>query len=120
MRCSAIAALLLAASAHLALADTVSLTTGDKLTGTLVELNPTSVIVQTPYAGRVTIDRGAVRTLQSEKPVAITAASGERQERYLSPNPGDKGWQETVAFVPPPPPTSTPPRYTHYLDLGPD
>src|SRR4029078_10597669 len=88
----------------LASADTVSLNNGDKITGTILELNPTSVVVQTPYAVRVTIERAAVKTMQSEKAVAVTSAAGQKEDRYLSPAPGEKGWQESVAFVPPPPP----------------
>ena len=118
MRFSLPAALALLWASQLAVADTVSLNNGDKITGTIQEINPTSVIVQTPYAGRMTIDRTAVKTLQSEKTVSITSASGPKQDRYVSPAPGDKGWVETAAFVPPPPPA--PARHTSYLDLGPN
>jgi putative salt-induced outer membrane protein YdiY len=118
MRYSIPAALALFCVMQLAIADTISLNNGDKITGTLVEINPASVIVQTPYAGRMTIDRTAVKTLQSEKTVSITSASGPKQDRYVSPAPGDKGWVETAAFVPPPPPA--PARHTSYLDLGPN
>lgn len=120
MRISLPAALALLWVSQVAIADTISLNNGDKITGTIAELNPTSVIVQTPYAGRMTIDRTAVKTLQSEKAVSITAALGAKQDRDVSPGPGEKGWVETTAFVPPPPPApATPPRHTSYLDLGP-
>ena len=116
--------LALLACAQLAVADTVSLNNGDKITGTIQELNPTSVIVQTPYAGKLTIDRAAVKTMQSEKAVAVTAAAGGTQQLFLSPTPDGKTWQQTAAFVPPPPPAPAtppaPPRHTSYLNLGPD
>jgi putative salt-induced outer membrane protein YdiY len=105
-------------AAHAAIADTVSLNNGDKITGTIKELTAASVIVETPYAGRLTIDRAAIKTMHSEKPVSIAQATGPAQEKYVSPNPGDKGWQETAAYVPPPP--ATPPRHTSYLSLGPN
>jgi putative salt-induced outer membrane protein YdiY len=121
MRYPLLAALALLSISQLAVADTISMNNGDKLTGTILEVNPTSVIVQTPYAGRVTLDRAAVKTLTSEKAVTITNAAGAKQERFVSPAPEDKGWIETTAFVPPPPPPpATPPRHTSYLNLGPN
>ncbi|HVT83183.1 MAG TPA: DUF481 domain-containing protein, partial [Phycisphaerae bacterium] len=101
-----------------AVADTVSLNNGDKITGTIQELNPTNVVVETPYAGKLTIDRAAIKTMHSDKEVTITSPAGERVEKFLSPAPEDKGWKETAAYVPPAPPT--PPRHTSYLYLGPD
>jgi len=81
-------------------------------------------VVQTPYAGKLTIDRAAIKTMQSEKSVEITDASGGKQNMYLSPTTDGKAWQQTAAYVPPPPPppppSATPPRRTSYLSLGPD
>ncbi len=108
----------LAASVQMALADTVSLNNGDKITGTIQTVTDKSVVVQTPYAGKLTIDRAAIKTMHSDATVEITAPSGETQEKFLSPQPDDKGWKETAAFVPLPP--ATPPRHTSYLFLGPD
>jgi putative salt-induced outer membrane protein YdiY len=118
MRFSLPVALAIVWTSQLAIADTVSLNNGDKITGTITDISPTSVVVQTAYAGKMTIDRAAVKTLLSEKTVAITSASGQKQNLYVSPAPGDKGWVETAAFVPPPPPA--PARHTSYLDLGPN
>src|SRR4051812_34688489 len=81
------AAVLIAASA--ARADTVSLANGDKVTGEIVEVNPKSVIVTTPYAGRLVIDRAAVKTLQSEKAVPMVgeAQAAALEPKFLSPTP---------------------------------
>ncbi|HVX86262.1 MAG TPA: DUF481 domain-containing protein [Phycisphaerae bacterium] len=139
--------LLLAASS--ALADTVTLKNGDKITGNITEVSPRAITLSTPYAGTLKIERSAVRTLQSDHPVAVVRADGNTQERYLSPlaptQPGTQpasgaatqaaavGWLETQ--TPNIPPTGTPPapavvtpvktpetprRFTHYLDFGPN
>jgi putative salt-induced outer membrane protein YdiY len=113
-----LAAIALLAAAQMAIADTVSLKNGDKITGTIQSVTATSVVVQTPYAGTMTIDKATVKTMQSDKAVAVTLASGQTQQLFLSPTPDGSGWQTSAAFVPPPPPT--PPRFTSYLEIGPD
>ncbi|HEY4328278.1 MAG TPA: DUF481 domain-containing protein [Phycisphaerae bacterium] len=117
MRITYLLALLALGAASSVQADTVALGNGDKITGTILEVNPTSVVVQTPYAGKLTIDRAAVKTMQSEKAVAVTTPAGTEQ-KYLSPVPAGTGWNETVTYVPPPP--VGPVRHTSYLYLGPD
>jgi putative salt-induced outer membrane protein YdiY len=130
-----------------AFADTVTLKNGDKLTGTIGEVSPERIVVMTPYAGKVMVERSAVRTLQSDHLVTVLRADGTRQERYLSPatqpaggaaaTPATQtaatGWRETEAPVIPPTGVAPPAvvvapeksdtknkRSTHYLDLGPD
>ena len=137
-----IALLLTAAPAF---ADTVTLKNGDKITGTITQVSPKAITVSTPYAGVLTIERSAVRTLQSDHPVAIIRPDGATQERYLSPlaatqpatqaatQSAELGWRETeTPNIPPtgsPPPAvvvtpqktaAAPKRFTHYLDFGPD
>src|SRR4051794_28140484 len=84
-----------------ALADTVQLNNGDKLTGTITEVNPPSVIVTPPYAGKLTISRDGVQPLPPDKPVNIVTPAGS-QPMYVSPGAEGKGWKETAQAVPPP------------------
>jgi putative salt-induced outer membrane protein YdiY len=113
-----IAAFALLAAAQLASADTVTLSNGDKITGTIQSVTATSVVVQTAYAGTMTIDKATVKTMQSEKAVAVTLASGQAQQLFLSPTPDGNGWQTSAVAAPAAPPG--PPRFTSYLDIGPD
>ncbi len=130
-----------------AFADTVTLRNGDQLTGSINEVSPAHVIVTTPYAGKLTIDRAAVRTLQSDTAVSVLRPDGSSELRYLSPTTqpviapdstaatqtAAAGWRETEAPVPPvagspvatalPAPIKTdapPKRFSQYFDFGPD
>ncbi len=103
-------------AAAIARADTVTMNNGDKITGTILEVHTQSIIVQSPYAGKLTIDRAAVKTLQSDQAVAIMPDTGAPRQVFVSPAPAGTGWQETAAFVPP---VTTPPRYTSFLSFGP-
>jgi putative salt-induced outer membrane protein YdiY len=110
--------------ARIAFADIITLNNGDQITGTIDELNPKSVVITTPYAGKLTIDRTAVKTMRSEKTVNVVRDSGQTDERFLSPAAENKGWNETTAYVPPPPPPpppgAEPPRHTYWLSISPD
>jgi putative salt-induced outer membrane protein YdiY len=131
-----------------AFADTVTLKNGDKLTGDITEVSPQHILVTTPYAGKITIERPSVRTLQSDHLVTILRPDGSRDLRYLAPAtqpavaataaaPATQnaavGWSETeTPNIPPtgiaPPAVAVTPqksdakpkRFSHYLDLGPD
>jgi putative salt-induced outer membrane protein len=124
MRLPALAPAALLLSAAAAHADTVSLNNGDKLTGAIEEVTPTTIVLTSPYAGRLLIDRAAVKALQSEKPVSIVRPDGGKDARFLSPAPDGPGWQETAAYVPPAPPPAAKPaapaRATSFLSLSPD
>ncbi|HVS73439.1 MAG TPA: DUF481 domain-containing protein [Phycisphaerae bacterium] len=138
-------AIVLLLAARSAFADTVTLKNGDKITGAITEVSPRAITVSTPYAGTLKIERTAVRTLQSDHPVAIVRADGSTQERYLSPvaatQPSTQaattqtalGWLETEtpnipptggppapAVAPPIKTAAAPKRFTHYLDFGPN
>lgn len=138
---------LLIAAASPAFADTVTLKNKDVLTGTIDEVSPTAIILTTAYAGKITIARIAINTLQSDHAVAITHSDGSTTRRYLSPattspaaatatamTPATQptlGWLETetpnvprTGIAPPPIAVATktdapPKRFTHYLDFGP-
>ncbi len=125
MRTGRIAAIAFFLGASVASADTVSLNNGDKVTGVIEEVNPTSIIVTTPYAGKLTIDRKAVKTLKSDKAVMIVGADGAKTEMFVSPTAegagAGGGWRETVAVAPPlpPAPPPEPPRGTTFLEISP-
>jgi putative salt-induced outer membrane protein YdiY len=112
-----LSAIALLAAAQVAVADTVTLNNGDKITGTIQSVTATSVVVQTSYAGTVTLDKATVKTMQSDKPVAVTLASGQTQQLYLLTTPDGSGWKTSEVFVAVVPAA---PRFTSYLDIGPD
>ena len=122
MRTGRIAAVAFFLCASVASGDTISLNNGDKVTGVIEEINPASIIVTTPYAGKLTIDRKAVKTLKSDKAVMIVGADGGKTEMFVSPTAegagAGSGWRETVAVAPPLPPPE-PPRGTTFLEISP-
>jgi len=121
MKVAVLVFLLVSLTGSVALADTITLSNGDKITGTIDELNPKSVIVITPYAGKITIDRLSVKTLESKKAVPVVTPQGERSEMYLTPLAAGTGWRQTpIALPPPPAPPPGPPRHSSYLYFGPD
>jgi putative salt-induced outer membrane protein YdiY len=76
------------------------MTNGDVLTGSIEEVNPSTVILVSPYAGRLLLKRDAVRTMHSDKPVTVVHADDAKAQRYVSPTDDNKGWKETLAAVP--------------------
>ena len=116
-----LAVIALLAAANAALADTVTLKNGDKITGAIQTVTSTSVVVQTSYAGTMILDRANVKTLQSDKAVPVTLPTGQTQQLFLAPNADGNGWQTSPTLVAPPPSASaTPGRFTSFLDIGPD
>lgn len=119
-----LAGILAAALPVAAWADSVALNNGDHITGVIEEVNPSSVIVATPYAGRLIVERGAIKSLQTDKAVSIVRSTDTKEQRFLSPKPDGTGWQETTAYVPPappaPPPAAVPVRHTSWLAISPD
>lgn len=126
MRISSLAAIgALSFAAVAAVADTVTLKNGDKLTGTINEINPTSIVVTTPYAGKLTIERAAVQTLLSEQSVRISRPDGTTDTKFVTPVATGAGWRETATYepAPAPPPVARadkPSRTSRYLYIGPD
>lgn len=90
-------------SASLLLADQVTLTNGDHLTGEIVGYDGKTLTFQTSYAGKVEIDWKAVSSLSSEKPIFVqtgpkTTVSGtvSTQDGNLVVKPA-QGEAQTIA-----------------------
>ncbi|MCS7044504.1 MAG: DUF481 domain-containing protein [Bryobacteraceae bacterium] len=57
-------------------ADVVLLANGDRISGQLVSADAKAVVIRTPYAGEVKIDRSAVAEVRAENPLYVTLAEG--------------------------------------------
>ncbi|ABI37195.1 hypothetical protein Shewmr4_0114 [Shewanella sp. MR-4] len=60
-------ALLLCALSHPAIADTVFLTNGDKITGEIKALDEQNLVIKPSYAPKITIERSAVRSFETRE-----------------------------------------------------
>lgn len=70
-------------------ADTLWLTNGDRISGTVLALEGGKAVVQTPYAGRVLIDWTQVRTLSTDKPLMVRRDGlDSREESLQAAEPG--------------------------------
>lgn len=74
-------------------ADTITLTNGDTLTGTLVEVDASYVVIDTEYAGRIVIKRSHVAEIDTDAPHPVQLEDGREQ---LEP-PGVLPLDEVVA-----------------------
>ncbi len=71
----------LASSASLA--DTVSLTNGDRLSGTLVRMEADSLVFETPYAGKLKLPWAQVSRIGTDAPVRVRLADGTELDGQL-------------------------------------
>jgi putative salt-induced outer membrane protein YdiY len=62
---------------HLASADTVELTNGDKLTGTVTEQTAGKIKIETSYAGTVIVDLAEVRSMNTDSPMQFVMQDGK-------------------------------------------
>lgn len=62
---------------HAALGDQLTLKNGDRISGVIVKSDAKTIVIKSEYAGVITIQWDAVESLHSEKPLHITAKSGE-------------------------------------------
>jgi len=88
------AALLVVAVSRAAVADTVTLENGDTITGTLVEVDSSFVVIDTDYAGTIVIKRSHVRSIATEDPHPVLLKDGS--ERTNPPGPIPLGETEAV------------------------
>ncbi len=73
-----------------ALADTVFLHNGDRLTGRILHLSPDALTLETTWAGEMKIRRFEIRSIETDKPVLLLRERGERTE-WGTIAPGDPG-----------------------------
>ena len=106
-----VAMLLLVSTAS---ADTITMSNGDRLSGTVVTMQQGSLLLKTDYAGEVQVDWSQVRELALDEPLPVRLAGGAELEMDLLPAPGAE-LAEVVAIAPPPPP---PVRWQGRLDFG--
>ncbi len=60
------------------LADVVTLTNGDRVTGQIVNTDGGKITVKTEFMGDVSIDRKGVTSIETDEPLNITTASGAK------------------------------------------
>ena len=99
-----LALLALSLPTSLVFADNVLLKSGDSLTGTIKQISPDTIDLDTPYAGVIHIKRDSVKTLRSDKSVPIAAADGSSHATFVAPLADNSGWHEVPAMVPSAPP----------------
>jgi len=58
-------------------ADQVTMSNGDRLSGTILKLDDSSLILKTDYAGEVKLDWSAVQAIQSAQPLHIVLKNGQ-------------------------------------------
>jgi len=90
------AVFVLIASVSAARADVVLLSNGDRVSGQLISADAKTVVIKTPYAGELKIQRSAVAEVRAESPVYVTLAEGavivarvetaERNMRLVQPD----------------------------------
>ena len=66
-----------------ALADTVSLTNGDRLSGTVVRLEADALWLDTPYAGKLKLPWKAVNRIETDAPVRVRLDDGTALDGQL-------------------------------------
>jgi putative salt-induced outer membrane protein YdiY len=77
-----------------ALADVVHLANGDRVSGTLVSVDGSAVLMDAPWAGRVRIEREAVRSIESDAPLGVELDGGEEADfRLVETASGEQGLQ---------------------------
>lgn len=76
--------LLCALATNSAVADSVTLNNGDKISGTLVEQTGDELVLDTGYAGKLKIKRSAVASVTTDKPVRIELQDGQQLDGLLA------------------------------------
>lgn len=81
--------LLLGTASH-AFADTVWMENGDRLTGTIKSLDGGKLLIETPYGGTITVDKKAIRTMESQTAVLVPGGikEGDQQVELKAAEPG--------------------------------
>jgi hypothetical protein len=81
---------LLLAPLSQAFADTVWMENGDRLTGTIKALDGGKLLIETPYGGTISVDKKAIRTLESQTAVLLPGGikEGDKQVDLKAAEPG--------------------------------
>jgi putative salt-induced outer membrane protein YdiY len=79
----AFATLIFASATLSALADQVTLSNGDRISGTLVEQNADEFLLDTGYAGQIKINRSAVASVTTDQPLRIQLQDGRQLDGIL-------------------------------------
>lgn len=82
-------------------ADTIILTTGESIPGTIRQINADTIDVETPFAGLIHVKRSAIKTLRSEAPVTIVQPQAQPRQAYVGPVSEGSGWRESADPLPP-------------------
>ncbi|VAW74384.1 hypothetical protein MNBD_GAMMA15-1356 [hydrothermal vent metagenome] len=64
-------------------ADQIALSNGDRVSGTLIEQNMDQIIIETPYAGKLTIKRSEIIRLTTDHPMRIQLHDGRQIDGIL-------------------------------------
>ncbi len=98
-------------------ADTLAMSNGDRLSGTLVTMTEGTVILETEYAGEIAVEWAAVREVTLDRPLPAVLKDGSEMEVRRLPADG-VGLADVVAVAPPAPPPPRPPRWKGRVDFG--
>lgn len=71
----------------ISLADLVTLSNGDRITGTLIEQTMDQLVMDTAYAGKVTIKRSEITHLSTDQPLRLTLQDGRQLDGMLQTDP---------------------------------
>ena len=69
------------------LADQATLSNGDRITGTLIEQTTDKLVIDTAYAGKLTIKRSEIINLQIDQPVRLQLHDGRQLDGILKTDP---------------------------------
>lgn len=76
--------LLAALLVYPAVADTITLKNGDRISGKILKTDGNAVVLKTEYAGEVKIDLAAVTSLVSDEPLNVVLKGGEQSRGKVS------------------------------------
>jgi putative salt-induced outer membrane protein YdiY len=86
-----------------AIADTVTLVNGDRMSGTVVRMEDAKLRLTTDYAGEIEIDWGRVQRMWLDEPLPVVLGGGAETELEQLPT-GAIALHDVAAIAPSPPP----------------
>ena len=88
MRAQVLLCLTLATLTAITWADQVTMTNGDRLSGTIIKSDDTTLVLKTDYAGEVKLDWSAVQGIQSTQPLHLSLKNGQSLSGAVSSTDG--------------------------------